>query len=88
MEKELNVKGVLNRTQFGFRKGKGTIEAIYVLTEIIEENTRKEKGKIYVCFTDLKAAFDRLNRKKIWERREKKLKKEKRVEERRQGGDL
>lgn len=65
LEKEMTEEEVLNRTQFGFRKEKGTIEAIYVLSEIIEENVRKEKGKIQVCFADLKAAFDKLNRKMI-----------------------
>lgn len=43
-EKGNGKKGVLDKTQFEFRKGKGTIEAIYVLMEIIEENIRK-KGK-------------------------------------------
>lgn len=60
---------MLDRTQFEFRKRKGTIEAVYVLTECIEKNIRKEKGNvIIVCFADLKTAFDKLKRKVIWER--------------------
>lgn len=40
-----------------------------LLTEIIEENIKKEKGKVKVCFADLKAAFDKLKHlKSIWER--------------------
>jgi predicted GNAT family acetyltransferase len=62
----------VDRTQFGFRKGKGTIEAIYVLTEAIEENIEKERGKVFACFVDLKAAFDKVKRKKIWDRLRKK----------------
>lgn len=54
MAKELEDKKILDRRQFGFRKGKGTIEAVYVLTEITKENIRKKKGKIMVCFEDLK----------------------------------
>lgn len=66
--KELEELGVLNRNQFGFRRGKGTTEAIYVLTEILETIKRKERGKIYVCFVDLKVAFDKIQRKEIWKR--------------------
>lgn len=44
-------KKVLESNQFDFRKGKGTTEAIYVLTELIEENIRKTKGKIDVGFS-------------------------------------
>lgn len=41
-------KEVMERTQFSYRKGKGTVKAIYLLTEIIEENIKKERK--YVCF--------------------------------------
>lgn len=63
LNKEIEEKGVLDKTQFGFRKGKGTAEAIYVVSEIIEKRIRKEKGKLFVCFADLKAAFDKVKRK-------------------------
>lgn len=66
LEEEVKEKKILDRTQFGFRKGKGTIEAIYVIKEIIEQGIRKEKGKIFVCFTDLTAAFDKVKRNEIW----------------------
>ena len=56
----------------GFRGGKGTAEAIYVLKEVIRKGIEKEKGKIIICSADMKAAFDRLKREKIWERLEKK----------------
>lgn len=67
LEKEREEKEILDRTQFGFRRGKGTMEAVFILSEIIEEGIRKEKGKIFVCFTDLKAAFDLIKRQRIWE---------------------
>lgn len=41
------------------------MEAIYVLTEIIEENIKKTGGKVYACFADLKVAFDKIDRKRI-----------------------
>lgn len=67
-------KEMLDRTHFGFRKGKGTFKAIYVLTEIIEKNISKCKVKVIVCFADMRAAFDKLRRNVTWESlREKKV---------------
>lgn len=61
--KELEEKKVSDRTQFGFRNGKVTTEAIYVLSEPIKEKIRKERGKILVCLADLKTAFDKIKEK-------------------------
>ena len=63
---------VLDETQMGYREGKGTAEAIYVLKEIVRKGIEKERGKVIICFADMKAAFDRLKRDRIWERLEKK----------------
>ena len=52
----------------GFREGKGTAEGIYVLKKVIRKGIERERGKILVCFADMKAAFDRLKRDRIWER--------------------
>ena len=64
----------------GFRKGKGTKDAIFQLRMISERvlqmNTQKEipegktenKGrKIYLCFVDYQKAFDRVKRDKLAE---------------------
>lgn len=66
LSRELGEREVLDKIQFGFRKGKGTTEVIYVLSEIIEKQIRKDKGKLFVCFAGLKAAFDKVKRKEIW----------------------
>ena len=66
MNGEIEKKGVAIRTQSGFGKSKGTIEAVYVLNEIIEKPIRKEKGKMLICFANLKVAFEKLTRKEIW----------------------
>ena len=66
LSKEFEEKEVLDKTQFGFRKGKGTTEAIHVLTEIIENQIKREKGKLFVWFADLKAAFHKVKREEIW----------------------
>lgn len=36
-----------------------------MLTELIEENIRKEKEKLFFGFADLKATFDKLRRRNI-----------------------
>ena len=56
----------------GFRDGRRTIDAIYLLKTLIEKNLEKEKrrmsmdsGTAYVYFADLKAEFDNVDRNKI-----------------------
>jgi len=41
--------------------GKGTIDAVFILTRLHEEYLDKEK-KLYMCFVDLEKAFDRVLR--------------------------
>ncbi|KAI4476566.1 hypothetical protein M0804_013460 [Polistes exclamans] len=66
LKKEVEDK--LAESQFGFRQRRGVIEAIYTLMHIVDEKLNKPKGKIYACFTDLKEAFDRVDRKVLKER--------------------
>lgn len=72
LEKEIEEKEVLDQTQMSFRKGKGTIEAVYTLKGATDGEIKKEKGKVLVCFADMKAAFDKQRRRRIWERLRKK----------------
>ena len=51
----------LKRTQFGFRKGCGTNDAIYLLRQLQDIASLSER-KLYACFIDLTAAFDHVNR--------------------------
>jgi len=53
--------------QFGFRTGRGTTDAIFTLNYIVNRELSKNKGKIFVFFADLKAAFDRVDRAKLGE---------------------
>ena len=46
----------------GYRPGRGTMDAVYVLKTGIENEIRKDKGKAYVLFADVKNAFDRASR--------------------------
>jgi retron-type reverse transcriptase len=48
----------IEQNQFGFRKNKGCDNAIFILRNVI--NTSKEK--MYICFIDLTAAYDKIQR--------------------------
>ena len=57
---------ILNDCRFGFRKGKSTVDCIFVLSSIINKVIRKEKKKLYCAFIDFKKAFDLVYRNGIW----------------------
>ena len=48
--------------QFGFMRWKGTTNALFILRRMQEEFRGREK-KLYMCFVDLKKAFNRIPRK-------------------------
>ena len=55
----------LDSMQFGFRPGRGTTDAIFILRQVQEKYLAKNKH-IYFAFVDLEKAFDRVPRKVIW----------------------
>ena len=55
----------LDSMQFGFRPGRGTTDAIFILRQMQEKYLAKNKH-IYFAFVDLEKAFDRVPRKVIW----------------------
>ena len=68
--KEVEEKRILPEGQASFRKGRSTLDNVYVLNHIIQRAKGKRK-KLYSMFVDLKAAFDRVDRKLLWEIMEK-----------------
>src|SRR6478735_3722092 len=60
----------LGDSQMGFRKGKGTRDAIFQLRLISERSLQVDK-KVYMCFVDYQKAFDRVNHDKLLEVMEK-----------------
>src|SRR5699024_4378372 len=40
---------------------------VYILHHLIERKLKGRGGRLYALFLDLKAAFDNINRKKLWE---------------------
>jgi len=50
--------------QYGFMKGKGTTDAIFMARQM-QENIRVKGKKLYCGFVDLEKAFDRVPREVI-----------------------
>jgi retron-type reverse transcriptase len=61
---ERKIEDVLGEDQFGFRRGKGTGDAIGLL-RIIAERTLEIDAELCVCFIDWQKAFDRVNWTKL-----------------------
>lgn len=61
---------MLTESQFGFRFGYSTIDAVFALMGIAKIK-RKLRKKLYACFIDLTAAFDLIDRKKLMDKLEK-----------------
>lgn len=59
---------IIPETQAGFRKKISGIDNIYILKTAAEKEIHKKKGKLFVFFADLKAAFDKVNREKLWKK--------------------
>jgi len=62
---EKKIEDVLGEDQFGFRRGKGTRDAIGML-RIIAERTLEIDAELCVCFIDWRKAFDRVNWTKLF----------------------
>ena len=52
-------------SQFGFRPGKYTIDAIFIVRQIIER-AREYQVPLNIHFIDFKAAFDTIWREELW----------------------
>jgi retron-type reverse transcriptase len=63
---EKKIEDVLGEDQFGFRKGKGTRDAVGML-RIMLEQTLEIGEEIYICFIDWQKAFDHVKWTKLME---------------------
>ncbi len=57
----------LGEAQGGFRKGRSTVDQLFILTSMMEKARAKGK-KLNMAFIDLKKAYDRVWRKGLWDR--------------------
>jgi len=63
LEKEVESK--LREVQFGFRKNRGTMDVVYTVNYVANKELSKNSGKVFAFFVDLKATFDKVNRRKL-----------------------
>ena len=57
LEKRIRCQVSIDNMQFGFRPGKGTTDAIFIMRQVQEKHQAK-KNKLYYAFVDLEKAFD------------------------------
>ena len=55
----------LRESQFGFRRNRGTVDAIFVVRQIMEK-ARERRVNLHFHFIDFKAAFDTVWRNALW----------------------
>ena len=55
----------LSKNQFGFQKGKSTVDCIFLLHSVISKVLHSGE-KLYCVFIDYEKAFDRINRPLLW----------------------
>lgn len=67
---EKNAKS--RESQAGFREKRGMRDQILVLNSLINNRLKHRGKKLYVAFIDFRAAFDKVNRKKLSEKLRKK----------------
>lgn len=59
-------KNLIIQSQYGFRKGKGTVDQCLNLYLIIGKYTAAKNGHLYLAFMDLTSAFDCVAQSKLW----------------------
>ncbi|KAJ8980830.1 hypothetical protein NQ317_018410 [Molorchus minor] len=59
---------ILPEAQSGFRKTRGCIDNVFVLSCIIQLQLRLKKRKVFVAFVDYKRAFDSINHTLLWQK--------------------
>ena len=62
----LQEENLLNENQAGFRKGYRTTDHIFTLLTLINHYNNVKKKILYVCFVDLRKAFDKVSHSLLW----------------------
>jgi hypothetical protein len=58
-------EAAIKESQYGFRQGRGTVDAIFIVRQVIEK-AREHKIPLHFNFVDFKAAFDTIWRVALW----------------------
>jgi hypothetical protein len=60
------IKEIIGEYQAGFMLGKSTLDQIHIVKQVVEKSHEYNKDT-YLLFVDFKAAYDSINRDKLWE---------------------
>ena len=56
---------IISDAQFGFRKGRSTVDAIYALMSIVQKYLNENK-RLYIVYVDMMKCFDSIYRNALW----------------------
>ena len=59
-------RGIFCPLQFAFRHSRSTLDALYIMSQIINESKNEKGEDFFLAFLDLKKAFDSVDREKLW----------------------
>jgi len=65
VERRVRDRVNIDSMQFGFRRGRGTTDAIFIVRQMQEKFLAK-KQEVWMAFVDLEKAFDRVPREVVW----------------------
>lgn len=65
IEKGLRCERETGEQQFGFMPARGTTDAIFALSHMMEKYVGKQK-KLHLIFIDIEQAHDRVSREETW----------------------
>ncbi len=66
LEQDVELRRILGLIQHGFRKGMQSTDALYILNRILGKHGQRDG--LYMAFLDIRKAYDRVNRQKLWDR--------------------
>ena len=65
LDKRLREETEIGDEQFGFMSGRGTVDAIFILRQMMEKYAEKQRS-LFLAFIDLEKAYDRVPRSEVW----------------------
>ena len=57
---------MLSECQNGFRRGRGCIDSLFILSSLIDDRLAVKAGKLFTFFVGFKNAFDRVSHGAVW----------------------